>query len=172
MVEQGPGGGLGGLAQRERRTGRAPLGADRGQLGHPRAGRRLGARVQLLVHQTQQLRAAVRLHLGLERVAPHEGELGLSEGRRGAEGVGQHRLVHPRAVQDRAALAARVRGQGREGAGVQRLGRDVGAAQLSEPVPERRPPRPWGRHPARLRYRAVTRAAVEFAHPGKSGIRH
>ena len=59
-----------------------------------------------------------------------------------------------------------------KGARVQCLGRYVGTAQLSEPLPERLPPRPWERHPARLRIRSGTRAAVEFAHPWKSGIRH
>lgn len=175
MVQQRPRAGrAGGLAQGQCRARRTALGSGRRQVGHldPGLGGRLGTPVQPLVHQPQQLGAAVRLDLRLKGVAPGEGELRLSEGRRRAQRTGQGGLVDPRAVEDRASAAPRVGGEGGQGPGVQRLGRYVGTAQLSESVPESRPPRPRGRGPARPLLRTAARAAVEIAHPRKSGIRH
>ncbi len=173
VVEQRPGPGrAGGLPQGQCRPRRAALGAGRGQVGHLRAGGRFGAPVQLLVHEPQQLGAAVRLDPRLEGVAPHERELRLPEDRRRTQRARERGLVHSGTVEDRAPAAPGVGGEGGQGPRVQRLGRYVGTAQLSEPVPESRPPRPLGRGPARLLVRTAARAAVGIAHPRKSGIHH
>ena len=64
--------------------------------------------VQVLAQQRQQLRSPVGLDLGLERVAPGEGEPGLAE-RRGEPAIGRKALlVHAGRVHDRASCAARV----------------------------------------------------------------
>jgi len=79
--------------------------------------------VEVLAEQREDLRAAVGLELGLERVAPGQGKAGLAERSREPGVGGDPRLVHTGRVHDRAAGAAGVAGQRGNRARVVRLGR-------------------------------------------------